>query len=202
MNSRNFTQAREYAETRLQRELSPELLYHGVAHTREEVVPAAERLAGMEGLHGISVYLLLTAAWFHDLGYVEQAVHHELISARMAAQVLPSLGYDENEVETVRWAILATALPQAPTNLLEEILVDADMDVLGREDFMQRNQDLRRELASLGRKFSDREWYSGQLRFLERHEYFTASARLLRDTQKSSNAEKLRRSLQKLRRKE
>jgi uncharacterized protein len=195
MNSQNFENARRYANHRLEQDLSPDLLYHGIAHTREEVVPAVEMFAGMEGIHGIALDLLLTAAWFHDIGFVEQVIDHESISARIAARVLPSCGYSEEQVEIVRQAILATALPQSPSNLLEEILVDADLDVLGRENFMKRSADLRRENALLGKKFSDEEWYSSQLRFLERHTYFTASARALRNAQKLTNIAELKKML-------
>ncbi|HEU0297476.1 MAG TPA: hypothetical protein VFR47_32335 [Anaerolineales bacterium] len=195
MNPQIFAQARRYAINRLEHELSPDLLYHGIAHTRDEVIPAVERLADLEGIQGESLYLLLTTAWFHDIGYVEQATHHELIGARIAMQVLPSFGYRESEVEIVRWAILATALPQSPTSLLEEILVDADLDVLGREDFMQRNKDLRCELALLGKEFTDEEWYTRQLKFVQEHKYFTTSARSSRNTQKSLNIAKLKNML-------
>ena len=198
MNSQFFEQARRYAIKRLEHELSPALLYHGIAHTRDDIVPAVERLAGMEGVQGESLYLLLTAAWFHDIGYVEQAIHHELIGARIAMQVLPAFGYRQSEVETVRWAILATALPQSPTSLLEEILVDADLDVLGREDFMQRNKDLRCELALLGKEFTDEEWYTRQLKFVDEHQYFTASARSTRNAQKALNTAKLKNMLKEL----
>jgi hypothetical protein len=37
MNSLNFEQAREYAEKQLEGELSPHLVYHGIANTREEI---------------------------------------------------------------------------------------------------------------------------------------------------------------------
>jgi uncharacterized protein len=193
-----FEQARRYAINRLEHKLSPDLLYHGITHTRDEVVPAVERLAGMEGIQGESLYLLLIAAWFHDIGYVEQATHHELIGARIAVQVLPSFGYSESEVEIVRWAILATALPQSPKSLLEEILADADLDVLGREDFIQRNGDLRCELALLGKEFTDEEWYTRQLKFVEEHKYFTVSARSSKNTQKSLNIAKLKNRLKEL----
>jgi uncharacterized protein len=198
MEKSHFEQAKQYAIRLLSQEVSPNFFYHGFAHTRDYVVPAAERLAGMEGVQGESLTLLLTAAWFHDLGYVEQAVHHELIGARIAQQILPSFGYTGEQVEIVRWAILATALPQSPTNLLEEILTDADLDVLGHEDFMLRNSDLRRELAFLGKEYNDVEWYLGQLQFVERHKYFTASARALRDAGKLLNIAGIKRILETL----
>jgi uncharacterized protein len=198
VNSQIFEQARQYAINRLEHELSSALLYHGIAHTRDEVVPAVERLAGLEGIQEEALYLLLTAAWFHDIGYVEQATHHELIGARIAMQVLPSFGYRESEIEIVRWAILVTALPQSPTSLLEEILADADLDVLGREDFMRRNRDLRDELALLGKEFTDEQWYTRQIHFVQAHKYFTASARSSRDTQKSFNITELKNMLTEL----
>ena len=196
MDSKNFEQAIRYAEQRLEQELAPHFVYHGIAHTRDEVVPAVETLAGMEGITGKSLLLLRTAAWYHDLGYIENAVHHELIGARMAVEVLPSFGYSQEDVEVVRWAILATALPQSPNNLLEQILTDADLDVLGKTDFMKRNDDLRRELAFLGKEFSDEQWYHQQLKFIEGHQYFTASAHALRDAQKSINITELKQTLQ------
>ena len=187
-----FDQAVSYALERLERELSPDLSYHGVFHTRDDVVPAATRLAEMEGLHGEQLHLLLTAAWFHDLGYVERPRHHELIGVRIVEEVLPGFKYNKKQVEVVKWAVLATALPQAPQNRLEEILTDADLDVLGRTDFLKRNRDLRLELSHLGRVHTDDEWYTGQLRFIQDHHYFTASAHSLRDEQKQENIKALR----------
>jgi len=198
MDALSFKRARQYALQRLERELSPNLLYHGIKHTRDEVVPAVERLAGMEGIQGDSLFLLLTAAWFHDVGYIEQPQYHELISARIAVQALPGFGYASEQVEIVKWAVLATILPQAPQNLLEKILTDADLDILGRDDFISRNGELRHELAYLSREYTDREWYSRQLKFLESHTYFTASARSLRDAGKLKNIRKLRNRLEEI----
>lgn len=192
MDALSFKRARQYALHRLELELSPKLLYHGITHTRDEVVPAVERLAGMEGIQGDSLLLLLTAAWFHDVGYVEQPQYHELISARIAVQVLPGFGYNSEQVEIIKWAILATILPQDPQNFLEQILTDADLYILGNNDFMFRNGELRHELASFGKEYIDQEWYSRQLKFLESHSYFTASARSLRDAGKMKNIRKLR----------
>jgi len=197
MGTLHVHHAKHYALHRLERELSPNLLYHGIKHTRDEVLPAVERLASMEGVQGDLLLLLLTAAWFHDLGFVEQPQYHELISARIAVQVLPGFGYTNEQVEIVRWAILATILPQDPQNLLEQILTDADLDILGRDDFMLRNGELRHELAFFGKEYTDREWYTQQLKFLESHTYFTASARTLRDAGKLKNIRELMDKLEK-----
>ena len=190
-----FEKAKQYVAARLEKELSPLLIYHGFSHTRDEVVPAVETFGVMEGLDGESQILVTTAAWFHDLGYVEQPHYHELISARIARNVLPDFGYTPGQIEVIEMAILATALPQDPTTILEQILTDADLDILGKQNFMSRNHDLRQEIASLGKTFTDREWFSSQLKFVENHQYFTAAARTHRDPQKKLNVMELQNAL-------
>jgi len=185
--ARNFEQARQYAAQRMERELSPGLLYHGITHTRDEVTPTAELLAGIEGLWGESLYLLLTATWLHDIGFIQQSKNHELISAAIAAEALPAFGYSGEQIEIIRGAILATIVPQAPITILEKIMADADLNVLGRKNFLLRNRDLRSELAYFGQNFSDFEWVSGQLKFIEGHRFHTDAARALLNEQKAIN---------------
>ncbi len=193
---RAVEQAKQYVLQRLEAEVSPDLLYHGIAHTRDDVVPAVERLANMEGITEDSFSLLYTAAWFHDIGFVEGSQNHELTGARIARQVLPGFGYSDEQVEVICQAILATVLPQSPQNLLEQILDDADLDMLGRADFMRLNSSLRRELSLYGMAFSDREWYISQIEFIQSHTYFTASARNLRDVGQRKNLMELKRLLE------
>jgi uncharacterized protein len=192
----HFDEAMNYARSRLEGELPSTLFYHGPFHTRDDVVPAATRLAEMEGIEGQSLTLLLTAAWFHDLGFVERPVLHELIGVRIAEEVLPGFKYSRKQVEAVKWAILATALPQEPRSQIDEILADADLDVLGRADFWDRNRALRRELELLGKTYTDVQWYSGQLKFMRGHTYFTESAHALRDSQKAINTEEMAKALE------
>jgi uncharacterized protein len=183
----DFASARAYALARLERELSPALCYHSVAHTRDDVVVAVERLAAQEGVVGEALLLLRTSAYFHDLGFVEQREQHELIGARVASEVLPRFGYRPEQIALIQGMILATRLPQTPHTPLECILADADLDVCGRDDFLALNRCLRAELAAAGSTTSDRDWYSGQLSFLQAHRYWTAAARATRDHVKRAN---------------
>jgi uncharacterized protein len=199
MNPQFFEQARRYAVQRLERELHPNLIYHSVAHTRDDVVPAAELLAGMEDIRGDSLFLLLTSAWFHDLGFIEAQNGHEAVSARLASEVLPNFGFTAEQVRVINCIIMATVSPQSPRTHLEQIMVDADLDVLGRDDFMSRNGDLRRELFLYGQEFTDAQWFSKQLNFLENHNYFTTSARTLRDAGQSKNIIRLKKQLEEIR---
>lgn len=180
----DFARAKQHALSRLERELRPDLFYHSLAHTRDDVLPAAERLARTEGVNGEPRVLLLTAAAYHDLGFLERRDEHEAASLRIAEEVLPRFGYAPEHVRIVGGLIRATRLPQTPLTPLEEILADADLDVLGREDFFARNADLRAEWAVHVRVMSEREWLQNQIDFLEAHRYFTGSARQLREPMK------------------
>lgn len=196
MNQLDFERARQYALERLEHELPPTLTYHSLAHTRDEVVPAAERLAAMEGIMGESLLLLRTAAFFHDVGFVERRNGHEVASARIAERVLPEFGYSPAQIQSIRGMILATEIGRTPTTHLEQILADADLDLLGREEYAQRSQDLRDELAALGHSAPDMDWYQSQQELLETHQYFTATARTLRAAGKQRNLSWVRALLQ------
>lgn len=187
MSRPNLTGARAYALARLERELPPWAFYHSLAHTRDEVVPAVELLAARSGVRGADLLLLRTAAYYHDLGFVVQRHNHEGAGARIASAVLPHYGYGPRQIGAIAGMIMATRIPQRPATPLEELLADADLDLLGRDSFLARNGDLRRELAEAGAPFSDADWLGGQLRFISGHRYWSAAARELRDQGKERN---------------
>ena len=96
MQNQNFEHAKQYALGRLEKELSSGLYYHGLFYTTDDVVLAVEKFAEGEGIEGESLDLLLTAAWFHDLGFIEVRAGHEAAGARIASEVLPGFGYGDN----------------------------------------------------------------------------------------------------------
>jgi uncharacterized protein len=198
MNQPDFEGARDYALERLERELAPSLFYHSLAHTRDEVAPAAQRLAGLEGVAGEPRLLLLTAAYYHDIGFVKQRQDHEIVSVSIAEAALPAFGYQPAQIQIVRQIIMATAAGQTPHALLEQILVDADLDVLGTKAYTRRSLDIRREWEAFGSTMSDEEWYQGQVQLLESHRYWTQAARQLRDAGKQRNLELVRARLESL----
>lgn len=186
---------RAHILARLERELAPELTYHDVGHTRDDVVPAALRLGRWHGLDAHDLELLEIAALFHDIGYSKQSQGHEAVSVRIARETLPRFGVDPGSIDRIADTIMATQLPQTPKDLLGELLADADLDVLGREDFFERNRALRGEMASRGEIASDLEWFRHQVTFLEDHSYFTDGAQATRNAGKQRNLDEVRRRL-------
>jgi uncharacterized protein len=191
MANANHKAARQYALVRLQSELPPALSYHSLFHTRELVMSTAEALAEIEGLPPDQADVLVTAAAFHDIGYLTQPGDHEHASAAIAGEVLPSFGFSEEQVAQVVGMIMATRLPQRPRNHLEELLADADLAVLGMDIYMERNSALRAEQAATGKTYTDEEWVANQARFLEGHRYFSETARSLFAPGKQKNLEML-----------
>ncbi len=183
--------ARQYALGRLQSELPPALTYHSLIHTRDLVMRAAEHLARLEGIPQEQTDLLVTAAAFHDLGYLVDPANHERASARIARETLPAYGFTEEQIGQITSLIMATRLPQQPRNHLEELLADADLAVLGMDIFMERSTALRAEHAAAGKTYTDEEWAASQSQFLKSHHYFSPAARQLFAQGKRENLGKL-----------
>lgn len=169
---------------RLESELSPKLYYHGPHHTRDDVLPAVIRLGELARVDAHQMLLLKTAALYHDIGYVEHYMDHETLGAHMAANELPKHGYTPSEVQIIVNLIMATRMPHNPNTFMEEIICDADLDSVGRDDFYITSHQLRLELQEMGIRVSLREWYIRQLKFLKSHEYITEMAKTLRNPTK------------------
>ncbi len=193
-SSINYRKAERHIMKILKAELSPNLHYHGIHHTYD-VVDAAERLAIMEGVLDEDIFVLKSAATYHDAGFVEQYEKNEPVGARMASEILPLYGYTEEQVGVVHELIYATIIPHNPQNRLQQIICDADLDYLGRDDFHQISDTLRRELRDHGKINSDRLWDELQIKFLEAHKYFTKSAIKLRQEKKLKHIEEIKQRL-------
>ncbi len=191
----DFENAMEYVLGRLTKELPDNLPYHGIHHTRDDVLPAAERLANLAGLDAEALLLLRTAALYHDTGYVEQYTQNEPVGARIAGESLPKFGYTPAQVKVIQGIILATQMPQAPSTYLEELMCDADLDSLGRDDYLETSHNLRAELALHGIDIPLMKWYERQHTFISGHTFFTEAARKLRRAKKQENLTLLERLL-------
>lgn len=191
MDAPQFDAAIRHALTRLEAELPPVLLYHDYHHTAEDVMLAAERLAAISGVDGEELQLLRVAAAYHDLGYIHAYWQHELASLRITAQALPGFGLGPAQIDTILGMIVATRLPQSPRTLLEQIMADADLDSLGREDYFELSERLRQELELKGQGRPLPQWREAQIAFLEQHHYFTDAAKHLRDATLQNNLQEL-----------
>lgn len=191
----NYYKAERFILSKLKKELSPKLHYHSYDHSKD-VTRQAERIAIGEGITDEDLFLLKSAASYHDAGFVEQYDKNEPIGARMAAEILPNFGYTKAHIERIKELIYVTQIPHQPKNKLEEIICDADLDYLGRDDFHEIADRLRLELKEHGKIDSDRQWDEIQVSFLTQHRYFTRTSIETRKAKKMQNLEEIKARLE------
>ena len=181
----------EYIRDLFRDELPNGIKYHDANHTLHPtrgVVASANRIALSENIPERDRELLITAAYFHDTGYIRQFGKNEPIAARMAGRILKLIGYKPGEIKKIQKMILATDLERKPQTHIEKILCDADLDHFGREDFFNLDGKLREGRRIRGLDVGDdAKWYQGTLGVLENHQYYTKSQKKLRDKEKQKN---------------
>jgi uncharacterized protein len=190
----DYNQAKEFILAKQQQELPAQLSYHNLHHILD-VCDAVNKHIAAAGIAGDDAVLLQTAALFHDSGFIEQALGHEAISCGYAKQYLPGYGYNAAQIAIICGMIMATKIPQTPQTPLEEILADADLDYLGRDDFEGIAHGLFQELKDTGVIEDAEAWNRMQVRFFESHHYFTATAKAWREAKKAANLQTIKNKL-------
>lgn len=170
--------ARAQVTGMLENKLSKSIKFHTLVHT-QEVVKACELMAEYYQLNEDDRFALMLAAWFHDTGYTSgESAGHEDRSIELAGAFIQQHAVSDEIKEKVTGCINATRLPQSPNNLMEQIICDADLFHLGTDSFEEKSKLLRRELIDFGNnELSKKDWRKINIRFLERHEYFTPYAK-------------------------
>lgn len=175
----------------LEKGLSSDLYYHNLKHT-VDVVTEVELIGWAESITDEEILLLKTAALFHDIGHTVSYDDHEFHSTEIAKEILPQFNYTQEQIEQVCRLIMVTKMPPAPINLLEEIMCDSDLDYLGRIDFIPVSNTLYEELKVRDKIGTFNDWNKLQLSFISNHQYFTNTARKLREVNKQSQIERIR----------
>ncbi len=178
----------QYFEKRIHKQLA----YHNKSHT-ENVVAAVTQIGNHYQLNAHDLFVVVTAAWFHDMGYyLGEASGHEQKGADMAASFLKEAGVDEATIEQVKGCIIATQMPQKPNNLLEQIVCDGDLFHFGTDKFNDLNKLMRKEAeARKGKDIDKKEWRRGTIALMQAHHYHTDYAQLLLNPKKTENLDNL-----------
>ncbi|MBP7708270.1 HD domain-containing protein [Candidatus Pacearchaeota archaeon] len=183
----NWIYSRSEQIAPIARALMPQLSYHNWRHV-QDVASSVETIARREGVSEESVALLRATAYLHDVTYLPFDKQNEERSASLAGLVLTNLDFAKSEVDLVQRLVLETKVPQKPTDLLGRLICDADVANFGREDFLERGEEVRTELSipqTAG-------WYAGCLKLLESHSFHTSAGASLYNAGKEKNIAKLR----------
>ncbi len=185
-----FTDIQEIILDKLEMDLPGYLFYHNVKHT-VDVVTEVELIGWAEGCSDEEILLLKTAALFHDAGHIIAYDNHEYFSTKIAREMLPDFNYTSDQIERICSIIMSTKLPPEPTNLLENIICDSDLDYLGRSDFIPVSNTLYEELKAQNKMGSLSDWNRIQVKFISGHQYFTKTARSLREINKQLQIDRI-----------
>ncbi|WPR77237.1 Pycsar system effector family protein [Algoriphagus sp. NG3] len=155
-----------------------EFCYHNIDHTLQ-IVEKSQEIGEYYKLGKEDLEDLYFSSWMHDVGYWDgEGEGHEARGAEMAEQYLVELGINLERIERIKSMILATKIPQKPSNLLEEIICDADLYHLSSEKFYEQTLLLKKEKENSGNeKMPLVEWLRGSQVFMRSHNYHTEYAK-------------------------
>src|SRR5215471_5937103 len=170
-----YDQAHKFLMNKLSSDLSTDYSYHNAQHTND-VISVTEKLAKAENINGSELELLKAAALFHDAGFLNDHIEHEKLSCDLAKEYLTGFDYNNDEIERICSLIMATRLPQAPSNIMQEIICDADLHYIGTDQYFSISENLYKEYLKLGVVKNRTEWRKKQIQFFNSHRFFTNSA--------------------------
>jgi predicted metal-dependent HD superfamily phosphohydrolase len=189
--------AKQFVSDLFQDKLSPNMIYHNLAHTLD-VVNNSRKIGKKSDLSDDELEIVTLAAWFHDVGYTEDYMSHEDKGKAIAESFLNEQNYPQEKTARVLNCIEATKIPQSPQNLLEQVICDADLIHFGQEDFFEYSDILKNEWETAGlKKTSDTEWQKTSVELLSTHKYFTAYARRKFEPQQAINLLKAQKNYKK-----
>ncbi len=171
---------------RLMKEISPDYTYHSLRHTLD-VVEMTIEIGKAEKIDDHHLDILKIAALFHDTGYFTTRKNHEEESVNIFHGYATELGLNEEAVKIITGCILATKIPQNPQNLFEMVVCDADLDYLGREDFIEIGETLYTELTNCGELTDRNAWNQLQYNFLSNLRFHTRYSQKRRQPQLEQN---------------
>lgn len=192
MRSINTSKIEEYIEERFNKEIPENLTYHSLIHT-EYVASQAKLIGEKSGLSDEEMDMVITAAWFHDSGYIVSHIEHEEESKKIAQQYLSDHGIQQDMIDRILKCIDSTRMPQDPgDDLLSKILCDADMSYLSENFYTDRTMLLREEWNDvLDRDLSKRSYFKETIKMFENHSYFTEYGKKMMKPGKEENYKRL-----------
>ena len=157
----------------LSNKLDSKYHYHNLHHTKR-VINSAKQIGNHYNLSRDDWRDLLTACLLHDYGFIKSHIDHEEIGAQISKEILPGYYFSDDHIESVSSLILITKVEEKPSNLLESIIRDADLEYIGSDDFEKISEYLKKEWLECGVVDNENQFYKIQYEFLLSHNFYTA----------------------------
>lgn len=132
-------------------------------HTLRHIEYLLKHVEDFNGVSHKDRNLLKWAIWFHDIIYDVTRTDNEERSANVLVAFAQALGFNEEDIEKMRWLILVTTHKGVPQTNLEDIICDLDLMELAGERYEKNAEEVRQEFI----QYSDEEFREGRIKFLE-----------------------------------
>jgi adenylate cyclase len=124
-------------------------------------------------------------------GHIVAYDNHEFYGTEIAKEMLPEYNYTPEQIDTDMFNNYVNQVASKTNKLLENIICDSDLDYLGRSDFIPVSNTLYEELKAQNKMGSLNDWNKIQVKFISGHQYFTKTARSLREVNKQLQIDRI-----------
>lgn len=157
-----------------EKKLPNSCIYHNYDHTKR-VFKSTKEIIDNTNLSVEDQEVLLLTALLHDTGYSESTDNHEEHSVEIAKDFLSKQKVSEEVIAKVSEQIMATKMEHNPTNLLEEIIRDADASHFAKDYYGETSELLRREFKlNKIKNLNTTDWLKANIDlFTNKHRYYT-----------------------------
>ncbi len=158
-------------------ELPHSCIYHNYDHTKR-VFKSTKEIIDNTNLSNEDKEVLLLTALLHDTGYSKSSKNHEEHSVEIAKDFLEQQSVSKEVIDKVSEQIMATKMEHQPTNLMEEIIRDADASHFAKDYYGETSELLRREFKLNDVKdLNASQWLKANIDlFQNKHQYYTEYA--------------------------
>lgn len=156
----------------------PNLYFHNLPMAKS-IVAQVELICRSEQVPEKTFFVLKLASLFLITGYITDYENPEAASLSFMDEILPRYGLDAELVNESR-LLIRNSYNEIYNTMADRILHDARYEYLGRNDYIRLSDRLLKERTEHGLEIGKEGWEETQKQLLERHEFLTKTARLLR----------------------
>ena len=149
--------------------------FRGASHTINALSVVEEYIDNMR-LGTYEAQILRMGVLMRDLAELNTIEHGE-DGIELVKKTMSDAGFTFVQTKVVSDLVKSSRRPHRPTNLLERIICDVDMEFLGREDHEEANEMFFQELLKNSLVSSREEWEQWQQDMLENYKYHTPYGR-------------------------
>lgn len=191
LQEKRLSDLEDYVFDKMREELPEQMHFHTVELARQ-VYNHSHVLSKSENLDLEKTLKVRTASLLLFLGFINNYKNPEAESGNLAHEILRGFQYSDRQINIITNLILSAKQPFEPRNLMEQIMIDAKMEYLGRVDYIKNYNLLFHEENEMlfPKEFS--QWKLEQIDLLENFEYYTAGARRLREISFEEQIERLK----------